>query len=197
MILHPSYRLKLPLRVIQLVIASIVSINSPLFSEEQKEKTEIEIFESRSGMVLIKGYTIIGEMTGKYDSRAEVVVKELTNASTGDKKFGISIEIVEGGRNGASNTSFIDEPEIDSLLKGIEYISKIDKAATKQDNFEATYKTKDDLSITVFSTKDGKNALAVKSGKFHPAKLFLSISEFKKLQDLFAAAKSRIISDRK
>src|SRR6267378_7589870 len=82
----------------------------------QKEpKTKLEAFAAKTGTVLIKGIEDIGSVGG-----VTVGCREFTDANTGRKEYGITIEVRESGRFERENTSLIDYEEIESLLKGID-----------------------------------------------------------------------------
>jgi len=72
---------------------------------------------------------------------------------------GIVIDVKESGTYERSDRSFIDYDEIDSLFKGIDYISKVKPENTRLANFEAIYATKGDLKVVTFSSS-GKEAAA-------------------------------------
>lgn len=60
--------------------------------------------------------------------------------------MGIRIEVKQGGTFERSNTSFLDLEEIDSLMRGLEYMSKV---ATDWKGSERDY------TDMIFSTKRG------------------------------------------
>ena len=60
---------------------------------------------------------------------------EIFHLGNEQKQSGVVIKIVKHGRNASS---FIDYDEIDSLLKGIDYMLEATASVTKLDNFELT-----------------------------------------------------------
>ena len=135
-------------------------------AQEQGEQpkppaTKLEAFQARTGVVLIRGYTEIGTIGGR-SSTVTVTAREFRDASNPTSRAtGIAIEVKEVGRLERQNTSFVDADEIDSLLKGIDYIAKIGKDITKHENFEVDYRTKGDLRIGVFNSGRSGNIHAV------------------------------------
>ena len=89
-------------------------------------------------------------------------------------------------------TSYIDVDEIDSLVKGIEYISKVSKDVTTLDLFEVDYRTKGDLRITVFNSSRGEISASVSSGTIGRTNAFIKLAELDKLRNLILTAKSKI-----
>ena len=156
-------------------------------------KTKLEAFAAKTGVVIILGFTKIGTISGQYGSSVTVTAKELTDASTGTRQYGITIEVAEGGRLERERTSYIDYDEIDSLLKGIDYIAKIDKKVTRLADFQAEYRTKGELEVSTFSSqKGGEIALAVQSGRVASATAYFNIAQLAELRKLIAAAKAKL-----
>jgi hypothetical protein len=185
--------------ILSFTVITLVSFYSLALGQEKasqveaQPKTNIEKFIAQKGEVIIKSYTELGSISGDFGSNVSVDAKEFLNASSGRKTFGISIEVKEGGKYEKSNTSYIDDDEIDSLIKGIDYVSKIDKTITKLDNFEAQYITRGECKIIVYSLKSGISA-AIDSGTLGRATCFLSLEQLQKFKDLVVAAKTKINS---
>ncbi|MEO5924269.1 MAG: hypothetical protein ABIR70_10620 [Bryobacteraceae bacterium] len=154
-------------------------------------KTKIEAFEAQSGSVVVRGFSRIGEMKGIYGGVLTVQSMEFTQAVTGKKEYGITIDVKETDRLERSNRSFIDYDEIASLLKGIEYVSKIDSSVTPLESFQADFRTKGDFKVSTFSS--GKEILAsISSGSIGATSLFLRLSDVPKLRDLVASARDKL-----
>jgi hypothetical protein len=157
----------------------------------KEPKTKLEAFEAKTGTVIIKGIEDIGSVAGM--GRVTVGCREFTDANTGRKEYGITIEVKQAGSLGLEDTSLIDYDEIDSLLKGIDYIAKVDRSVTPLANFEAVYKTKGDLRVVVFSSSSsGKVEAAVSSGYIRSAIAFLSLDQLAKFRALIQDAKIRL-----
>lgn len=162
-------------------------------TESQTQKTRIEAFEAQAGTVVVRGFSKVGELRGVYGGVLTVQSMEFRDATTGKKEYGISIDVKETGRLERSNRLFIDYEEIESLLKGIDYVATLDKSSTKLDNFQADYRTKGDLRISTFSS--GNDIMtSVASGSIGATSLFLRIADLGKLRDLVLTAKSKLDS---
>ncbi|HEY5602727.1 MAG TPA: hypothetical protein VIM41_06430 [Gammaproteobacteria bacterium] len=159
---------------------------------DKEPATKLEAFQVQTGTVVIKGYSEIGKMAGL--GTIEVNSMEFTDATSGKKQSGVVIEIKESGRLENTNRSFIDYDEVDSLLKGLHYISKATPDVTKLSQFEATYKTKGYFSATTFSNRSGKIDAAVKCGNYRPANAFLSLQQLGELRALIEQAKQKLDS---
>jgi hypothetical protein len=168
------------------------------FAQVQTEQTKapatkLEAFQSQTGIVLIRGYSTVGSLRS-LSSEVVVDAREFRDGSNPNspRATGVSITVKESGRLERENTSYIDLDEIDSLLKGIEYISKVTKDVTKLALFEVDYRTKGDLRITVFNSDRGDVSAAVSSGTIGRTRAFIKLTELEKLRGLIATAKSML-----
>jgi len=154
-------------------------------------KTKIESFQAQTGSVIITGYSETGTLMAQLGTQMSVEAREFTNAASGKKESGILIGVKQGGRLDHENSSYIDYDEIESLLRGIDYISKIQPSVTKLSSFQADYRTRGELEVSTYSTKGGIDA-AVKSGRYAGVRAFLTLSDLQKFRDLVSEAKGRL-----
>lgn len=153
--------------------------------------TKLEAFSARTGIVLIKGYSKIGSVS--HTGTVNVDVREFRDASNlKSAQYGVALEVKELGRIERENTSYIDEDEIDSLIRGLDYISRIQPGVTSLSNFEAQYRTKGDLAVTVFSSSTGDIKLAVSSGRIGKTNAFLPLSDAARISTMLSQAKTVI-----
>jgi hypothetical protein len=122
--------------------------------------TKLEGFAAKKGVVIIRGYSEMGRVTGLGTVFVDAWDRDAVNLQT--RVTGLSIRVVESGSYTKENSSFIDYDEIDSLLQGIDYISRANKDVTKMKNFEAEFKTKGDLSAGTFSDRGNISATRYK-----------------------------------
>src|SRR5262245_26294741 len=168
-----------------------VSQTTPV-AEPTAPKTKLEAFEAQEGVVIVQGFSKIGDLRGTYGGNVTVLAKEFTNATTGRRESGIVAEVKEGGRLERNNRSFIDYEEIAPLLKGIDYIGKMEKSVTKLDSFQADYKTKGNLKVSVFSTSGEQLMVAVESGRIGSTSVFLKFADLQALRSYISTAKDRL-----
>jgi len=155
--------------------------------------TKLEAFSAKTGAVIIRGFTTVGAVNGM--GSVSIDAREFRDAGNPKLKVtGLSIEVKESGRLERESISFVDYDEIDSLLQGIDYISKIDQNITPMKNFEAEYKTKGDFSVTTFSSSRGGISVAVSSGKFGKVSAYLKISDLSQLRTHIQNGKTAIDS---
>ena len=180
-----------------LLLLMTLSFSSFVSAENLKDsvpqaKTKIEQFSTKTGVVIIRGFHKIGTAQGLYNTSVNIESKEFTNVSDGTKQYGITIQTFkEDGRYDKDHTSFIDFDEIDSLVKGIEYISKVKEGVTKLENFQADYNTKGDLKISTFSSTNGVMA-AVTSGNIGGVAAYFKVSDLEQVKQLIIQAKQKI-----
>lgn len=159
--------------------------------EDEKPKTQLEAFAAKTGVVIIRGFSEVGTLKGQYGTSVTVEAREFTNAQNGQKEYGIAVKVT-GGRD-QDNTSYVDYEEIESLVQGLDYISKIDRAVTAMENFQADYRTQGDLVLSTY-TSGGKIEFSVSSGRIGRQLAFLSLGDATKMRELVVQAKQRIDS---
>ena len=130
-------------------------------------QTKLESLMSQTGVVVVKGYTRVGSMNGSRGT-AQFTAWEVINARTGRKEQGVTVEIAEavGTRPDTEERAYIDYDELTPLLKGIDYIMRLDDKATKLSRYEAQYQTRGGLVLMTFNTPDGyRTAISTWGGR--------------------------------
>jgi hypothetical protein len=175
--------------------AIVLSVVAPVLStaqqaaEPEKPKTKLEAFVAQDGVVVIRGFSKIGEIAGKFGSSVIVESKEFTNAGSGKREHGITVQVKEAGRLERDHTSYVDFDEIPSLLKGLDYISKVDKSSTTLDQFQADYRTKGDLVVSTFNDSSGtKVSVAVSSGAIGRTTAYFALADLERFRALVQTA---------
>jgi hypothetical protein len=127
-----------------------------------QEKTEIEEFSAETGSVKIMGYTDVKKMSalgGSISFQKRII-------GSPDNPEALKGMLINVTTSRSTGKAFIDEKEIDDLLRGIKYISLTTKEVTQLENFEVSYTTVGGFKITVFNDSSGKLSAAVKSGSY-------------------------------
>jgi hypothetical protein len=130
-------------------------------------QTKLESLMSETGAVIVKGYTRVGSMNGSRGT-AFVTAWEVTNARTGRREQGVMVEISDPTQNrpDSEERAYIDYDELAPLLKGIDYILKLDDRATKLSRYETQYQTRGGLMLATFNTPDGvRTAISTLGGR--------------------------------
>ena len=158
---------------------------------DPEPRTKLEAFEARTGLVIIKGYSRIGTAAGLEGGSIEVETREFRD-DAGAREYGIAVEVREAGTPERRRTALVDYDEIDPLLRGLDYLGKIDNSATNQNRFEAEYRTRGDLSVSAFSTRGGAVTLAVSGGHFRRVTSLFRLEDLKAIRGLVIEAKNQL-----
>jgi len=112
--------------------------------------TELETFEAQTGTVIVKGAGPAGSMTV---DAVDITVqsKESLNVNTGQKAYGVAIEIAENNRR--MRKALIDYDELDAFLSGLDYLGKIDYNVTTLPTFVAGYTTKSGFRAGAYTSQ--------------------------------------------
>ena len=146
------------------------------------------MFAAQSGVVIVRGFSRLGDVRGAYGSTITVEIQEYRNAATGDSEHGISVEVRESGRSERVHTSYVDFDELPALIEGLEYLGRVEKTATAQTDFQADYRTRDDLVVSAYSAENRGTRVAVSSGALEPVRAHLTFSDLVELRTLVQKA---------
>ncbi|MEA2017094.1 MAG: hypothetical protein U9N59_01490 [Campylobacterota bacterium] len=174
----------------KVLLGSVLTATLLLAGNNAKDKieeptTKLEKIRDIKGSILVKGYQEIGAMRGKYSHSLKVLIYEFNNKKSKVKTHGLSIEVDTGEKYNNEASSFVDYEEIPSLLKGLEFIGKINDNPTKLKNYEASYKTNGGVKITNFNSRSG-NLVAVQVGKYSPKSAYFQPKELINLKKIIS-----------
>jgi len=151
-------------------------------------KTEIGVFEARTGCVIIKGF----EPMGTVNVGAAIIFigsKESIDISSGKSVYGITVSL--GSAPNDRDRTLVDYDELESLLKSIDYLNKIDYDVTTLPSFEATYSTKTGLRLIAHSIRrEGTVQCYIQYDD--NARIPLSSIQMKQLYELIEKAKKNL-----
>lgn len=154
--------------------------------------TKGEAFLSRTGVVIIRGFSTVGVVSGK-GSSVIIDVGEFRDASNPrSAQYGVRFEVHEQGMQ-KMGISLVDEDEIDPLIRGLEQISKIHRGMSALPAFRAGYRTQDHLEFDGSFHKDGRADFVVRSGQgTNKATAHLKLSDADSIRNLLEKAKRTI-----
>ncbi len=182
------------IKALFLILFIVTAVSAQDSQERQKEPaTKVEQFQAKRGSVIILGFSPIGKLEDQYGNMTSIEVREFTDAATGTKEYGVLVEIKETGRVERVQSSFVDTDELDSLIKGIEYIGRLDKSVTKLKDFQADYKTRGDFTVSSYSTSKGDVAASIKCGSYARASAYYTLPDLVKIRDLLITAQKLIV----
>lgn len=187
-----KFLVSLLLTVITLFIFSISVTAQETNTTELEPKTRLEAFQARAGVVIVRGFSRIGSATGTDGSSIEVEAIELRDIDSRTKEYGITIEVADAAKPERRNISFIDYDEMDALLKGLEYLGKVDNSITQLKRFEVDYRTRGDLIVSAFNGRGSNVTIAVSSGTFRPVTSFFRLEDVKVISGLIIEAKTQL-----
>ncbi|PYS81439.1 MAG: hypothetical protein DMF67_16775 [Acidobacteria bacterium] len=150
-----------------LALAAACAAQEPQPTPTPEEfQTKLESLMSETGAVIVKGYTRVRSVNGSRGT-AYVTALEVTDAPAGHKEQGLGVEISDAARpDAADEHAYIDYDEIAPLLKGIDYIMRLDSKATKLSRYEAQYRTRGGLVLVTFTTPNGQaTAISTEGGR--------------------------------
>jgi len=140
--------------------------------------------------VLVKGSSQIGTVKGE-GGEIHVSAIEYLDTTTGDRARGIEFFIT------AKNGSYpqIDYDEIESLLRAIDRLTTLDGSITELGQFEATYRTRGNMTVSLMKLPLEKDfTAAVDANTLRGGIVILNLNELKELGRLVKAAKTKLDS---
>lgn len=158
-----------------------------IFSEPLTDLEELDI---KAGAVIVKNYTVVGTVSG-FGGTATVTGYEFVDTQSGRKAYGIGVELEESERSerAALERLYVDYDEMDTLIKSLDYIIRIEKSTTME-NFEAQYKTRSDLTVTTFNRTTGTLRAAVSSGFVGRIRIGMTLGNLADFRKLLIDAKT-------
>ena len=154
--------------------------------------TKLESFETNVGILIIKGTTEVGSVSG---TGGDVTVKcrEVSDAATGRKERGVALEII--GQGQLKDRLLIDYDELEPLLKGVDTLSKIDSSVTSLDSFDAAFTTRGGLRLAALGNRrTGSFRFGLRDLRQNLAPISFSREEMVRFSSLITEAKKRLDS---
>ena len=153
--------------------------------------TKIEIFENRTGTVIVRGSVLIDTMSADQGT-VSVRAKESVEPGSGRKEYGIAVELRENGR--PEDTTMVDYDELDSFLNGIDYISKANHSMTSLPDYDVGYTTRGWLRLVIYTSvkRPGTTQIALQSRHTNWNRILLSSDQLATFQNLIQQAKAKL-----
>ena len=157
--------------------------------------TKMELLLEKTGTVVVKGSTTVGTINGLRGT-ATFTSWEMIDTQANRAVYGISILISDPNRPDAAEVAYVDYDELDALIKGLDYLIKLENSATKLQRFEAQYKTQGGLAIFRFNTPGGYGTAVSAEGVRGP-RLVLRPTGLVEFRDMVESARTIIDEARK
>ena len=135
-----------------LVMAAALATLASLASAQDTNllTTKLAVFEARTDVVLVKAVGQVGTLPlGSVE--LSVRSKETTDANTGEKTYGLAFGLDSG--QSPREWIFVDDDEVDSLMSGINYLTKTTFDVTTLPSFEASFTTRAGLRVMADSVR--------------------------------------------
>lgn len=155
-------------------------------------RTRLQSFHSRSGTIVVTGFSTIASLLGSYGTSVVIGAREMFDPTKGVHISGVSIEVINATL-GSRATSYIDSDELPALLKAVSYIMAIKSNPTRLANFQVDYRTRSDLALSVFNSSEGDLMCAVNTGP-QSATALLPVSDLGRLHDSLVRAQALLDS---
>lgn len=166
-----------------------------LACEPFEPRTKLEAVESRYEKILLKGFSSIANLTLR-SVMVRLDAVEMKDSASPLRAMGIVISLrffPPENQPPVDNRSYIDYEEIDSLLKAMESVARVNESVTKLASFEARYRTVGDFEVIVFRQgRASGTAASVSSGICNKVTALLTLDELETLRAHIVEAKARL-----
>jgi hypothetical protein len=172
------------------IVAFLIVVSARAQETNSYPKSRLEVFEERTGAVLIRGTDEIGVAPGKVGG-VMVKCRETRDAGTNQREFGVIVTVVQA--EGLEDTTYVDYDELDALVRNLDYVSKVDWSITSLSHFEAGYTTRSGLKVATYSSRrTGMIEAVVLSNRLVRSRSFMTTAQLSQFRVLLDQAKAKI-----
>jgi hypothetical protein len=153
-------------------------------------KSNLEFFEERSGVVLIRGTDNVGSVPGR---RGEVLVqvRETKDMTFNQRAYGVIVTVAQG--DGVANATYVDYDELPALIQNLDYVGKVNWSLTSLSHFDASYTTRAGLRVATYSSnRSGLIEGSVVSQRLPRSRAGLTTAQLEILRSTLEVAKTKI-----
>lgn len=178
------------------VAGILVVMAGPVFAKDLQDQppapqTDLEEFKRQTGVVIIRGYENIGTRSGLESSYIRIEAKEFLSADKRKRKYGVTVYVNSGSKLGRENISYIDYEELDPLIRGMDYLNKIEGSTINFSDYQADYVTKGGLKVTTYSNND-ELFVEISSGHILETTAYFPITALSDIKSMVVKAKEKI-----
>lgn len=156
-----------------LAVVWLLAAAAALAQDTNAPKTELGMFEARTGVVIVKSAGDIGSV-GTSDGSVSVKCKESLDISSGLKQQGLAVTIT--GKDQQTETTLIDYDELDSLLSALDYLKNVNWSVTTLSSFDAVYTSRDGLRVAVYGNQRRLDNLGISLQSYHVIRVRIMFS---------------------
>jgi len=177
-------------RIYSLLAVALIASLARAEETNSYPKSNLEIFEATTGIVIIRSVDEIGALPGKAGG-VTVKCREARDPSTNRREFGVTVIVTQA--QGAEDTTFVDYDELDALIRATDYVSKVDWSITSMGLFEAGYTTRSGLRVASYSSsRTGLIEAFVLSNRLLRCRSALTMDQLVRFHTLLEQAKARL-----
>ena len=172
------------------VFLLLLAATSASAQDTNAPKTELDAFEDRTGVVIVKSIGDIGTVTAS--GSVIVKCKESLDTSSSLKQQGLAITLAVSGDQ--KDTTIIDYDELDSLLSALDYLISVNWSVTTLSSFDAVYTSRDGLRIAVHGSQRNLNDLGIslQSNRTVKVKISLTPDQLAQFRALIQQGKAKL-----
>lgn len=121
--------------------------------------TRLEGLAAQKGVLIIKGYSDIGEVQSDDGSRLRVMAVTFTDAKQ-NREQGLVMSIEQ--RDQTPVVAYVDADEFDGLSEALDQLTKIENTSSTMNNAEGIFRTRGDLEFTNHSSNGAGRMVTVR-----------------------------------
>jgi hypothetical protein len=179
---------KLLLLLTLAAVSGYAQTNMWLAVQTNAPRTYYDAFNATPDALLIKGFTIIGNLNDQVTYPVEVRAERLLNPQTTNSVYAVGLRTKVNQQTEVDN---IDYDELDALIRSVTSISQANSSVTPLENFEVVFRTRGGLSVAKVG-KGNKTTIAITSGELNGARNAMAPFVLDDFGRLLVMAKAKI-----
>lgn len=180
-----------------MVVFAVAGCATQVFTAQEPPqegpRTKLEALAAQEGVLLILGSSRVGEMQGFRGGLIRLECKEFKEAGSGRREAGVAIALAETSKPGTEYFTFVDEDELDSVVRAVEFFSKVTASVTSLDEYKVLLRTRGGLQLSLRTIRAGEGVrVACDDGSGSVFSVYLSPKDLPGFKDLLLLARERI-----
>ena len=153
-------------------------------------QTRLEALGTNVGTIIVRATSPVGTVAAS-GGALTVKCKDFTDAGTGRREMGLSIDFILG--NEREDVLLIDYNEITPFLSAIDYLSNVGWSVTSFPIFDASFTTRGGFRLAAFGgRRSGAIEYTARTIHYNVAPLQLSLDQMAQLRALVAQGKATL-----
>ena len=176
-----------------LLLLALLSLTAAVVRADETNvfpKSNLEAFEERTGVVLIRGSDDLGVIEGK-NGELRVRLRESRDTYRNERAYGVFVST--GNGLNSDDTSCVDYDELAPIIHALNYLGKVEWSVSALSHFEAGYTTRSGLKVASYSSRrSGSIEAMVLTGRTGRSRCLVNQVQFAQLRILLEQAKAKI-----